>query len=311
MTWALHGVTVVGIASKQGFDCRARIASTDRAYAASTLSWTAAGVITDTAAGFLTAGFEVGDAVLVAVTSGTAITVINTVAAVTAGTLTLTDTVTANAAPGASTISTHCRPLVNVTGRGNSFINIGFVQNGSVATDDGAMLVSADYNYFENCYFNMTNATACAQTTAYCLTVNSSENVFKHCFFGSNSTAWAAANALIVLGVSTQQIGQDFFEDCYITSNSTTAGHMAVSITNAATLGGWVIFRGCSFVNWYSGAATALTAAIGGTDTDNMGILLQKCAMVGWAIWVDAGWDTVYTDVPASAATGGVAVVTG
>jgi len=267
--------------------------------------------LTDTAATFIDDGFQVGDGILVTVDTGTAITSMRTLTAVTQTTLTWTGAITANSTTTAGIISTHCRPLINVTGRGNSFINIGFIQNGDTATDDGAMLVSADYNYYENCYFNMTNATATAQTTAYCLTVNSSENVFKHCFFGSNSTAWAAANALIRLGVSTQQIGQDYFEDCYITSNSTTAGHMAVAITNAATLGGWVLFRGCSFVNWYSGAATALTAAIGGTDTDNMGILLQKCAMVGWAIWVDAGWDNVYTDVPASAATGGVAVVTG
>jgi len=312
LTWAKHGITVVGIASKQGFNCRARIASKDRSYSATTqFSWTTT-TITDSRAAFLTQGFQVGDAVLVTAAAGTAITSLNIISAVTASTLTLTDAVTANATPGVSVISTHCRPLVNVTGRGNQFINVGFVQNGTVATDDGAVKVSADDNYFENCFINgATNATAAAETTAYDLTLNASECRFKGCYFGSNSTIRAAANAHIVLGVSTTQIGQNFFEDCQVISYSATAGHMAIMITNAATLGGWVQFKNCSFVNWDSGAATALTAAIAGVDTNNMGILLRKCSMVGWAVWVDTGWDNVYTDLPASASAGGVAVVTG
>ncbi|MCK9361826.1 hypothetical protein M0Q28_06425 [Patescibacteria group bacterium] len=312
LNWAKHGITFFGACAGQGFNNRARVVSLDRSYAASTLSWTAAGVITDSASGFLTEGFEAGDAVLVAVTSGTAITALNVVASVTASTMTLTDAVTANAAPGASTISNHCRPLINLTGRNNRFVNLAFVNEGTVATDDGAVLVAGVDNYFENCYFNgATSATVAAETTAYHVTVNTSECRFKHCFFGSNSTIWAGANALLRLGVSTTQIGQNFFEDCYFTSYSATAGHMAIAITNAATLGGWIVFKNCSFVNWDSGAATALTAAIGGTDTNNMGIILEKCSMVGWAIWVDTGWDNVYTDVPASASAGGVAVVTG
>lgn len=312
LNWAKHGITVVGVSAHNRYSSRARVSATDRDYAASTLSWTSAGVITDTAAGFLTAGFEVGDAVLVAVTAGTAITSLNVVAAVTASTLTLTDAVTANATPGASTISTHCRPLVSITGRANSFINIAFVNGGTVATDDGAVYCAGVDNYFENCYMNgATLAAVAAETTAYDLTLVTSECYFKSCIFGSNSTIRAAANANIVLGNGTTAIGQNFFDDCKVISYSETAGHMAISIANAATLGGWVQFKDCSFVNWGSGAATALTAAIGGNDTTHMGILLQKCAMVGWAIWVDAGWDNVYTDVPASAATGGVAVVTG
>jgi hypothetical protein len=90
LTWAKHGITFYGVCAGQGFNNRARVVSLDRAYTASTLSWTAAGVMTDTAEGFLDEGFEVGDAILCTATSGTAITSLNVVSAVTAGTLTLT-----------------------------------------------------------------------------------------------------------------------------------------------------------------------------------------------------------------------------
>jgi hypothetical protein len=306
LTWAKHGITVVGIAAKHRYNCRARIASVDRAYSATTqFSWTTT-TITDSRAAFLDQGFQAGDAVLVTAAAGTAITALNIVSAVTASTLTLTDAVTANAEPGVSVISTHCRPLINVTGRGNSFINLGLVQNGTVATDDGAILISADDNYLEHCYLNgASNATVAAQDTAYDLTVNASEITVKDCILGSNATIRASSSAHLVLGVSTKQIGQVFFENLKIVSYSATAGHGAVKITNVATLGGWVQFDDkCSFVNWDSGALTALTAAIIGVDTSNMGILCDA-AMVGWAILVDATWDNVYTTRPVAAAHGG------
>lgn len=312
LVWEKHGITLYGACAGQGFNNRARIVSKDRAYSATTqFSWTTT-VITDTRGAFLDEGFEVGDAVLVTAAAGTAIETLNVISAVTASTITLTDAVTANATPGVSVISTHSRPLVTLSGRNNRFVNMAFINEGTVATDDGALLVSGPDNYIENCYFNgATSTTVAAETTAYHVTVNTSECRFKGCYFGSNSTIYAAANALLRLGVSTTQIGQNFFEDCYFTSYSATAGHTAIAITNAATLGGWIVFKRCSFVNWNSGAVTALTAAIGGVDTNNMGIILEKCSMVGWAVWVDTGWDNVYTDVPASASAGGVAVVTG
>ena len=311
LNWTKHGITLYGAGSKQVYNGRARIASVDRAYSATTqFSWTTT-TITDTRSGFLTQGYQVGDAVLVTAAAGTAITALNVISAVTASTITLTNAVTANATPGVSIISTHCRPLINLTGRGNSFINIGFAQNGDTQTDDGAFLCAGVDNYFEGCYFNSTNTVATAYDTAYDLTLNKSECLFKNCTFGSNATKRASSSAHIVLGVSTTAIGQNFFEDCRVISWSATAGHMAVKITNALTLGGWIQFKNCSFVNFDSGAATALTAAIGGTDTNGMGLLLCKCSMVGWAVWVDTGWDNVYTDVPASYAAGGVAVVTG
>ncbi|MBE3040428.1 MAG: hypothetical protein IMZ62_16655 [Chloroflexi bacterium] len=312
LLWTKDNITFVGVGGGHVYNGRCRIASLDRVYAASTLSWTAPGVMTDSAEQFIVQGFEVGDQVLVAVTAGTAITVVNKITAVTAGTITLADAVTANAAPGASTISTHAVPVLNVSGENNIFKNLAFIQGGNDAEDIGAVIVSADHNYFEDCYFNGAgNATQAAEITANDLTLNASACIFKHCFFGSNSTIRAAANAHIVLGIAAGQIGQNFFEDCYVTSYSATAGHCAIFITNAATLGGWVQFKGCSFVNWDSGAVTALTAVVGGVDPTNLGLLMKDCTQIGWAIWADTGWDCVYTHNSVGAGTAGIALISG
>jgi hypothetical protein len=312
LIWAKYGITVVGLGAGQVHNNRARIATKDRARTFTTqVSWTTT-TLTDTRGG-LEAIFNVGDAILATVTAGTAITVINKVTAVTDTTLTLASAVTANATPGAGTISTHCVPLLSLTGANNLFYNVAFIQQGDTTADLGCVSISgagAD-NHFVNCWFNGGgDATSGGETGCYDLELGTSECVFDGCIFGSNATTRNAASAHIILGISTTAIGQDYFNDCRVISKSSTAGHLGISITNAATLGGWVQFKGCSFVNWYSGAVTALTNVIGGTDTDNMGLLFWDCAMVGWAIWANAGWDMSYTADAVAAPFGGRAILT-
>lgn len=312
LVWAKHGITVYGVAAPNVFNGRARIAAKDRAHAYTTGgSWTTS-VITDTDATFVTDGWEVGDAVLVTCNAGTAITSLNVVSALTETTLTLTDAVTANSTTTAGTISTHSRPMITVSGRHNAFYNISFYNGGTVATDDGAVYVTGTGNYFENCFFQgVGNTTVGAEDTCYDLAVVTSECRFKGCMFGNNSTIRASTSAHIVLGNSTTQIGQNFFEDCRVISYSATAGHMAISIANAATLGGWIQFKNCEFVNWNPGAVTTHTAVIGGSDPSNLGILLKDCTQIGWTIWADTGWDCVYTHNPVGAGTAGIALISG
>jgi hypothetical protein len=312
LIWAKHNITVAGVGGGPRYNKRCRIASVDRAYAASTLKFTTTGgvyKIEDSAKGLVAAGFQVGDAVLATAAAGTAITVINKVTAIEAdgSAMTLATAVTENLTPGASIVSTHCAPVCAVTGRGNRFRGISFVNNGITASDLGALSVQGDDNQFEEFYCNGATVAALAGAAVgqFDLEVAASELLFKDGVCGSNATLWAAANARINLGSGTKQIGQVFFENVKVVTNSATPGHGAVKIVNAATFGGWIDFDDkCSFTNWQSGAVTALTAAIIGTDTDNMGIFCDA-RFVGWAILVDAAWDNVYTSRAVAAAHGG------
>jgi len=263
--------------------------------------------ITRAAGSFITDGWEVG-MTGVFNTAGTNSNVTFTVSAVSA--LVLTGTVgTDSILDEGSTSHTLCAylpQLFTLSGSNNRFYNLYFINEASHALNVGAVLITGNRNSFTSCHFNSTGALQSAAAGLYAVCVSASQVQFYNCWFGNNSIARSSTNGNILLGVSTTQIGQDFFTDCYILSTSTTAGHGAILVTNAATLGGWVQFKRCSFVNWLSGAITALTTAIIGATPDNCGIFLQDCAMVGWAAWSANNDKFVTTNAAGAAGTGGI-----
>jgi hypothetical protein len=206
-----------------------------------------------------------------------------------------------------SVVNSYCAPLMVITGSNNSFYNLHFTNGSTDAAALGAVAVGANRNYFNNCHFiGAASTVPGAVTSCYDLKLYSSECVFDDCYFGTNSTVWAAANGHIMLGNSTTPIGQNFFNRCRIISDSATAGHGAINVINAATLGGWVHFNDCTFVNWQPGGITTLTAAIIGATPDNCGIMLHNCGMTGWQAW-GANNDTwVTTNAAGAAGVGGI-----
>lgn len=287
ITHSKWAVTVVGI-GVGGYNSRVRV--THHAALTSSVSVAmnaTAQTITRTSGSFITDGWEVGMKGIFD-TSGTNSDVTFTVSAVTALVLTgtvgtdsiLTETATSH------TLCAYAPYLINVSGSNNRFYNVYFVNEANHVLNCGAVADSGNRNEFVNCHFNTVGALASADATLYDFRLSASEVQLKHCWFGNNNVLRSAANGNILLGLSTTAIGQNYFEDCYILSTSATAGHGAINVANAATLGGWVVFKGCNFVNWASGAITALTTAIIGATPNNCGIYLDAtCGMVGWAAW--------------------------
>jgi hypothetical protein len=207
-----------------------------------------------------------------------------------------------------ATALTDAPALITVSGMNNHFENIYLINEGTDNAAIGCLVVSANRNSFYNCHFSQNGGTRTPQATDNDVTLYSSECTFERCFFGHNNRLRSgAANGNLVLGNSTTQIGQNYFTECYFLSYSATSTHGAIKIANAATLGGWVIFDRCKFLNWNSGAQTALTTIIIGETPNNCGILLDRCASVGYAA-VGANNDTWFTTAAASAAgTGTIA----
>jgi hypothetical protein len=191
--------------------------------------------------------------------------------------------------------------LITVSGTNNHFENIYLINEGTDNTAIGCLVVSGNRNSFKNCHFSQNGATRTPQATDNDMTLYSSECTFEHCFFGNNNTIRSGAAAgNIVLGNSTTQIGQNYFKDCYVLSYSATSTHGAIKIANAATLGGYIVFDRCKFINWNSGAQTALATIIIGATPNNCGLLLDRCASVGYTA-VGANDDTWFTTAAASA----------
>jgi hypothetical protein len=243
--------------------------------------------ITRAANSFITDGWAVGMKGIFD-TSGTNSDVTFTVTAVSA--LVLTGTVGTDAildeTSTSHTLCAYAPYLIDVSGSNNRFYNTYFITEANHVLNCGAVSVSANRNEFVNCHFNCVGALASADATLYDVRVSSSEVQFRHCWFGNNNVLRSSTNGNILLGLSTTQIGQDFFEDCYILSTSATTGHGAIKIANAATLGGWVTFKGCNFLNWASGAITALTSVIIGATPNNCGIYIDATSgSVGYDDW--------------------------
>lgn len=198
--------------------------------------------------------------------------------------------------------------LITVSGTNNHFENIYLINEGTDNAAIGCLVVTGARNSFYNCHFSQNGGTRTPQATDNDMTISSSECTFDRCFFGHNNRLRSgAANGNVILGVSTTQLGQLYFKDCYFLSYSATSTHGAIKIANAATLGGYVVFDRCKFINWNSGAQTALSTIIIGATPNNCGLLLDRCASVGYQA-VGANDDTWFTTAAASAAgTGTIA----
>jgi hypothetical protein len=192
--------------------------------------------------------------------------------------------------------------LITITGTNNHFENIYLINEGTDDTAIGCLKVAANRNSFYNCHFSQNGLTRTPQATDNDMTLYASECTFERCYFGNNNTIRSGAAAgNIVLGDSTTQIGQNYFKECVVLSYSATSTHGAIKIANAATHGGYTVFDRCKFINWNSGAETALATIIIGATPSNCGILLDRCASVGYTA-VGANNDSWFTTAAASAA---------
>lgn len=299
IVWAKYGITVFGIQSETYFG-RARIASQEILTSVKQIT-EAAHTFTRTTGSFITDGWKIGLTGIdssAGANNGAMFTVTN----VTATAITFSETFSA-VSVATVTLKSYCAPLIKITGSNNAFYNLEIVNQGTITADTGGVSIQANRNYMKNVHIIGAGSTLAAALATYQfdLEVDASECTFDDCYFGTNSTLYGAANGHIKLGNSTTGIGQDFFNHCHVISNSATAGHAAIWVTNAATLGGWVQFSDCTFQNWQSGAITALTVAIAGATPNNCGIFLHNCGEIGWAAW-GANNDKWVTDNAAGAA---------
>ena len=279
-------ITVFGVASG-GYNSRARISSHNAL--TSSVSIVTANpdglptTITRAANSFITDGWLVGMHGVYDSGSGGSYSTEFIVTAVSA--LVLTCTTHDEVATESATTRTLCGYfpyVVNVSGSNNKFYNISVVNGASNSLNLGALAVSGTKNVFVNCHFSSNHTLGSAAVGCYDVRLSGSENQFVRCWMGNNNTARSgAANGNIHLGLSTTQIGQNVFEDCYVLSYSITTTHGGIKVADVATLGGWVTFTRCKFINWNNAKTMMATIIIGATPT-NWGILLDHCSSVGY-----------------------------
>ncbi len=175
-----------------------------------------------------------------------------------------------------------------VTENGCIFKNINFYS--SSATAFVAFEMTGDYNYFENCHFQVQNATALDDAgAAACKLYQSGENTFVDCWFGSDTVATTAANAsLELLGDGNVGCPRNSFKGCTFVKYCDAAAPYHVKMDAANDIDRFTLFQGCVFNNYVSGGSgTTMTVAMAVHATPGGNVILQNSVTVGATDWAD------------------------
>lgn len=201
-------------------------------------------------------------------------------------------------------------PMVNVTGQGCIFANIGTFYGFNSATAQICWLDAGGRNYYSNCQFlGMGHATAAAQTGSRSLKITGEgENVFEHCRVGLDTITRSAANASLEFASGT---ARNEFRNCVFPFETNASSPLGVIVSAAAGSDRYQLFDRCEFINNIQSTSTTmaglctLAASMGGL------FLMKDCTLVGIT---EFGTDStsrgqIYVDgASVVAATSGIAV---
>lgn len=164
----------------------------------------------------------------------------------------------------------------------------------NTATSPRAMVVSGQRNQIINCQISGMGDTSMDTAGARSLAIvyPGSENIFKHCYIGLDTTI-RATNAIEVAisgtGVGTR-VARTIFEDCIFSTYTSTATGKMVAHTYTDR---FVLYKNCTFIcaNVATGAV-AITGAFSNSDINGM-IAVQGSSAFGIGDWTTADDTTV------------------
>lgn len=209
-----------------------------------------------------------------------------------------------------STGTTPFSPLVNVTGYGCQFRNIGTFHGGftsptgsQVCWNEGAS--GGGRNYYSRCqFYGGGDATAAALAGMRSLTITASdENVFEDCTIGLDTIVRATnANASMeVIGGS----ARTRMLRCIFQALVSDASDVHIKAL-AGAMDRYLLLEQCSLINVVDSSSTAMSAAI--TNAASASIILNNCISLGATAIATTGPVYINQISAAGATTTGIAV---
>lgn len=180
-----------------------------------------------------------------------------------------------------STGATAFSPLVNVTGVGCSFVNLGTFHGGFTGAT-GSQVCWAEAggrNFYSGCQFlGGGDATTAALAGMRSLTVaGSGENLFQGCIVGLDTIVRATnANATLEFLLGT---ARNTFRTCTFSAYCTDASDVHILIQSGG-MDRYCLLDGCAFYNFGSTALTVAITNAGGSPGGDV-ILTPTCISVG------------------------------
>jgi hypothetical protein len=203
-----------------------------------------------------------------------------------------------------STGVTGFSPLVNVTGNGCMFKNIGTFHGGFTGAT-GSQVCWAENggrNFYENCqFYGGGDATTAALAGMRSLTIGSDENLFHECTIGLDTIVRATnvnASLEFVAGVSAKP-ARNILRQCVFQALVSDTADLHVLCT---ALDRFALFERCSFLNAVNSTGSTMAVAITAASPGASGsVLLQYCSSVGATAMATSG--PVYVDGAVPVAT--------
>ena len=197
----------------------------------------------------------------------------------------------ARIAIGNTALTTLVSPLVNVTGAGCIFQNVEvFHGNAQATTGEVAWAEAGGQNYYKNCNFIQTGNTITASLGATrALTIAKDEILFEDCTIGGDTEQRSTVTnaTLEFLGGAARTI----FKRCVIQSWNGLSTNVQV-LVQAGGMDRYALFEQCTFHNFGTAMAVAITNTSGGGPNGN--IILNNCISVGATVIATSG--TIYVN---------------
>jgi hypothetical protein len=200
-------------------------------------------------------------------------------------------------------------PLINVTGNGNLFSNISIIEE---TTQDGVasvgVRVSGARNYFHNvAIMSMVNTNTGDEADSSCLLLSGgSENTFRECYIGVDTSARSAANASVECESAATR---NAFFDCVFAMFADAGTPVFLEASSSSDIDRWVLFKDCLFINPDTmSACSTLTQAFNVVNGSNLGgvILVFNCFFNGCTNIFDGDSTSIRIMGPTSEAAAGV-----
>lgn len=181
------------------------------------------------------------------------------------------------ATTGATNVST-----IKNTGTRNTFTNIKFTNNSTVAQSLYTVQESGQYSQYTNCEFYL--STNLGTSGASELACNADSATFSHCNFGSLAdalTSGATVRACVLLtngivsGGYSPATRDTLFEDCLFWRNAEATTNTFVYTSGADDVERMLLFRRCGFVNSQLASAVPAQAIRGAVALTNGNIILD------------------------------------
>jgi len=200
--------------------------------------------------------------------------------------------------------------LIKVTGVRNTFSNIKFISNNTVAEGLYTVAEGGEFTRYFNCEFY--KSTDLDETAAAELLHNGDSTQFYNCTFGSSANIIAdnkiRPQVLLTATLSGKKCRDTYFENCIFLSKAGGTEHVNVYGANATDVERMLLMKNCSFVNNVLSAATPAHAVGFGAAQTQGSVLLQDCASVDHTVMAEASVGIYVAGSVPTFATSGVAV---